>query len=233
MVPRWRAPVSYVTLWASFLALACVGGGERAARARTDSQSHAVTLKSLSWRPDSIFARQRCVPPGDTGAVPSSSDTGLVRPGAYALELVATAGSRSGAAATGHLVLDEAHQGDRSPRTERAAYDWPAGCTYLYGATDLEFRAVAAPMDEPCRTGAPTSECGDSLVPPPTSEDPVFPGVRGDRVALPPAQEGRPTTLLIGTVGNARLHQVVLDGAGIGLTTPRAVAAAHSGDEHQ
>lgn len=228
-VLRGRAPVSYAALWAGFLTLAWIGGCERAARATTDSQSHAVTLKSLSWRPDSIFASGRCMPPEDTGALPSLSDTALVSPGAYALELVATTGSRSGAATTGHLVLDEAHQGDRSPRTGRAAYDWPADSTYLYGATDLAFRAVAAPMDEPCRVGTPRSECGDPLVPPPNSEDPVFPGVRGSRGALPPPRVGRPTTLLIGTLGNARVHELSLDGAGIGLTTMRVDSTGFGG----
>lgn len=231
-VLRVRHAAGYATLRAGLVTVAWVSGCEHAAtheRTRSPIQRRSRVLEGNRWRADTVFAHLGCSPPGDTDAAPRSSDTALVAPGVYALELVATTGSQRGGAAAGHLVLNEAHRGDRSLRTGQVAYDWPTDSTYLYGATDLAFRAVAAPMDEPCRVGAAPSECGGPLVPPPNSEDPVFPGVRGSRGALPPPRVGRPTTLLIGTLGNARVHELSLDGAGIGLTTTRVDSAGFGG----
>jgi len=138
-------------------------------------------------------------------------------PGQYHFMLVAGRGSEVGARSAGILTLYPTSAADRSPvrPNERARADtleYP-----MYGATDLNFARVGAPLDYQGLSA-----------PPPASLDPLHPGVLvhceyDSSRTSPPG-----ITLLIGTVDNERVARtgvyfVRVDGAGIELTVRRIV----------
>jgi hypothetical protein len=122
------------------------------------------------------------------------ADAARLEPGRYRLTLVATRGSRQSHRSTGELWLWPTSAIDRSPT-------WPnerpgIGDTVdvpLYGAADLDWRNVAAPI----ALFVPASSARSSDAPRPDSRDPLHPGVLvrfGKRGPLE-----RVTTLFIGT----------------------------------
>jgi hypothetical protein len=154
-------------------------------------------LERASWNLDSaLHTTGDCVPTSDSLRTPNHS---RVQPGSYVLTLVATHGTRTRAHASGKLWLTTASSDDRSHRTGELADDTRTGA-YLYGATQRDFQAVAAPV-----------LTHDSIAPAPESDDPVYPGV----LALLNASQQ--TVLLIGTLSNTRRGPEWVDGEGIGL----------------
>jgi hypothetical protein len=126
--------------------------------------------------------------------------------GDYDLSLVSTCGTRAGGSASGGLTLVQALSTDRSPATGQLVAPESLKTILLYGWTDLDFRAVDAPL------------CRDEVAP--TSRDPVFPGVvlhSMDWMGVDPSSHLPPLTLLIGTVSNPRDGSLVTDGCGIFL----------------
>jgi hypothetical protein len=144
--------------------------------------------------------------------------------GAYELSFVATRGSRQGKTVRGNLVLASTAKTDRSPRTGEIAKDPDIRYFPLYGWLDANLLEVGAPL------------CPGGLAPPPSSRDPVFPGVIvqaidpawnfGDRVKRPP---GAPI-LAIGTLANMRNGRLGLDGCGIGLFVQAAGSGCWRGE---
>lgn len=123
-----------------------------------------------------------------------------VRPGEYLLTIVATSGSKSGSSSQGNLWLWPTSAQDRSPSTGELAGSYDKNSRPLYGATNLNFKHIGAPMDFAGRGSAPS----------PASRDPVFPGVLVLR-------DSRETVLTIGTLSTIRTDGIRLDGLGIGL----------------
>lgn len=123
-----------------------------------------------------------------------------IRPGEYLLTLVATSGSKSGSSSQGNLWLWPTSARDRSPSTGELVGSDDTNSHPLYGATNLNFKRIGAPMDFAGRGSEPS----------PTSRDPVFPGVLVLR-------DSRETVLTIGTLSNIRDDGIRLDGSGIGL----------------
>jgi hypothetical protein len=122
-----------------------------------------------------------------------------LRAGNYQLTLRADCGQRRGSTSEGRLTLVGASATDRSSTSGAVVVDLH-GPPQFYGWTPLDFRRVAAPI------------CNDGAAPPPTSQDPMRPGVlvRSKKSAAPPI-------ILIGTLSNLRTGSLFYDGCGIGL----------------
>jgi hypothetical protein len=137
--------------------------------------------------------------------------SGQLRAGDYRLSMTATSGSRRGNAVEGHLTLVRTAESDRSPRTGEQPK--PSDSRYLpfYGWTDADLSQVGAPL------------CLDGPAPPPSSRDPVFPGVLvlqlppGMKLATPVQRPMQAPILVTGTGRNIRDGGRRLDGCGIGL----------------
>jgi hypothetical protein len=126
--------------------------------------------------------------------------------GDYTLTLVTTRGLKAGSQATGSLWLNRTSPSDRSPKTGRRPAPSNQNGVPLYGAADLDFERVGAPVFR-----------DDALVPLPESRDPVRPGVvvlvqNWQSDTLP-----RGLVLVIGSLTNRRDDEGWLDGPGIGL----------------
>jgi hypothetical protein len=135
-------------------------------------------------------------------------------PGDYALSMVATQGSMVGGVVRGRLTLKPTSDADISPRTgQRSKGFLDTRNTPLYGWTDIDLNGVAAPI-------CPQSE---TLAPPPSSQDPVFPGVLvlkldpSWKLASRVMYRKEAPILVIGTGTNIRDGTQILDGCGIGL----------------
>lgn len=131
-----------------------------------------------------------------------------LRPGGYALRLVALEGSRAGSRVDGVLYLEQASRADRSPVTGEVA-ETPPTATPFYGWMKIDLSAVAAPV------------CRDDLHPQASSRDPVFPGVLvlNDDFA-PDARSARPPSMPLITVAsltNRRLDEGWVDGCGFAM----------------
>ena len=133
--------------------------------------------------------------------------------GEYVLRIAARAGSMQGAVTGGHVWLVPTSPEDRSPATGEVVAANLADARYmpLYGWTDVDLHRVGAPL------------CDDGT-PPPTSRDPVFPGILV--ITLDPAWAFEATgvtrpkdgpILVMGTASNMRDGRVRIDGCGIGL----------------
>lgn len=128
--------------------------------------------------------------------------TARIAAGRYVLTLIASDGAAPSARAHGVLWLHPTSHTDRSPRTGRGPSSAGVGVQeYLFGATSLDFRRVGAPV---------TMEPGDTITPPPTSIDPIRPGVLV-------SQGNSGTVVLISTLSNMRDDRNWLDGGGVGL----------------
>jgi hypothetical protein len=145
--------------------------------------------------------RSRCL------AMPAAPqpDTAL-SVGNYTLTLVTTSGLKAGSEATGSLWLARTSPADQSPRTGRRPASSSRRGVPFYGAVDLDFASVGAPVFR-----------DDTLVPPPESRDPVRPGVvvlmqNWGIDTLP-----RRLVLVIGSLTNRRDDEGWLDGPGIAL----------------
>lgn len=154
-------------------------------------------------------------------------DSARVPAGTYSLTVVATGGTRAGHRASGRLQLRPTSAADRSPKwpAERPPEGDTIG-TPLYGATDVDFAAVGAPVERL----NPTAYGGSDDAPPTGSTDPLHPGV----LALIQNAKGqglRQTGLVIGTLANRRVADGVLslDGAGIILWVRRFTASGFDG----
>jgi hypothetical protein len=135
-----------------------------------------------------------------------------VRPGAYRLTLVPTGRpARAGHAVTGSLWLWPARADDRSPRTGERTGGGPAARALLVGATD-------APLG---RAGVVLDRRDTAVFPPPTSRDPVYPGVVVYGAEVPPGSLAT-ATLWVGTANSRAPQQVrVADGPGAVLRALR------------
>jgi hypothetical protein len=124
------------------------------------------------------------------------------------LASAADMGSRAGKQAFGYLELRDVRTDDRSPRTGEIAV--PKADTQACGWTDADFEYVGAPM---CQKGSD---------PAPSSRDPVYPGIvlKGRASAAPTGDADAPE-LLVGTVGNLRNGEIILDGCGVALSVKR------------
>jgi len=129
-----------------------------------------------------------------------------VLPGDYVLHMVATEGSKRGATATGRLWLRSMSTSGYSPTPGRPAWSPSAISVLLYGATDVDLRAVGAPIDP------------DTKHPEPTSFDPARPGV-----------VAHANILRISTISNLPWDTVMSDGSGIGLGITSIDAEGFSG----
>jgi len=130
--------------------------------------------------------------------------------GDYELTLTAECGSRAGVSAHGRLALARARRTDASPRTGETAPEFEDRKVLLYGWTDLDFGAVGAIV-----YGTPA--------PPPTSRDPIYPGVLVVATSwflqIDPALSlpRNAPMMLIGTNSNSRMGALFTDGSGIAL----------------
>jgi len=127
----------------------------------------------------------------------------------YTLTIVATSGSRAGHQSRGVLRLVRTKPDDRSPETGETARDQSRTNIPFYGWTDADLSSVGAPL------------CSSAPHPPPSSQDPIYPGVLvelpGFRDALPPEQPPNAPVLTIGTLSNLRNGSTWRDGCGIAL----------------
>ena len=159
--------------------------------------AHRTSLPpQLEWRvpPSAVTA---CSP----SSAPADPKVGLVvRPGRYALTLVATSGTYTGTRSRGRLWLAKTSATDRSPRTGRLPARVDTLDMPLYGAASVDFGAVAALLGEET----------------PTSVDPIYPGVLAFAFRHDSPMPQR-VTLLIGSIGNVRDGTIGLDGSGIAL----------------
>jgi len=150
---------------------------------------------------------QRCTPTNDSLRTP---DSARISDGMYSLVFVATEGSKARSQVSGTLTLRPTSSADRSRRTgqgparaERRAevplWGWFTG--------DLQ------------RVGAPLPDRGDSTVPSPDSDDPIFPGVVVLVQNWQAPSRLRQTMLWISTGLNYRAERdwVMADGPGIVL----------------
>lgn len=160
----------------------------------------------------------------ESGEKPGSSgedaqvEAKQLRPGRYRIELVADEGAKKGASSKGDLTLITARPDDSSPVTSEKPTSRVGERYPLYGYTNLDFKAVDAPMPAKYERG--------EIPPAPDSRDPIYPGVLV--LELPPEGErvmGAKWILTIGTVSNMRTSRRVTDGAGIALRVK-----AHEGD---
>jgi hypothetical protein len=167
----------------------------------------AVTIHLLGH--DAAAQTRRIQGPACAAAGPPSTRSLPIAPGEYRLTVWDS--TRTGAPrVAGTLRLVPTRADDRSPRTRERAAAPRGDATPLYGYTQIDWRAVRAPM------------LPDSVDPPPESRDPVYPGV------LVHAGRGE-VTLTVGTVSNLRTGAALLDGAGIGLHVRRASGGSFGG----
>jgi len=129
-----------------------------------------------------------------------------LRAGGYTLTLVATEGTKRGERVSGQLWLWRTSPRDSSTRTGKVAVKVDTAAAPFYGATDLQFAVVAAPVYSD----------GSEAEPAPDSRDPVYPGVLV-LAGNPHDSMAALATLLISTVSNRRDGVWTLDGAGIAL----------------
>ena len=141
-----------------------------------------------------------------------------LRVGVYGLTLIATTGPRTGSSATGILKLRPAKASDKSPVTGHHPVRFNPREQMLIGSAMLDFAAVAAPV------GA-----DDTLIPPPSSEDPVRPGVLVLMENWQFRSAHKVPVLLIGTLDNRRDEEGWLDGPGIGLWVRKITDSTFSG----
>ncbi len=164
-----------------------------------------------------------CPAPGGPPAVAPH-----LSPGTYQLTLHADSGSRTGATAIGVLQLVASTPDDQSPITGQKPWlEWEAWHP-LYGWLEMDLASVGAPV------------FAEDWKVPPTSRDPITPGVLVD---VDVRSEGYPVgtpVLLVGTAGQTRnpatklpdgseVVTVAYDGAGIGLWVHRANSAGFAG----
>ena len=140
-----------------------------------------------------------------------------LRAGKYRLTLAASNGQWRGKEVSGSLELRKTTSADRSPRTGQTAHDSLA-LTPLWGATDVKFDVVGAPV--------PAS---DTLVPTPTSLDPVYPGVLVTILRSPIGAIPAGNILLIGTLTNRRADIGWMDGPGIALAVRQVDSSGFRG----
>jgi hypothetical protein len=97
---------------------------------------------------------------------------------------------------------------DRSPRTGQLALDPDLSMSPLHGWLEGSLDPVDPPL------------CEDYA--PPSSQDPVFPGVRvllpGDMMSFLPTRPKDAPLLLVGTLSNPRAVKTGHDGCGFGMT---------------
>lgn len=150
-------------------------------------------------------------PGGRTAADHASSES--FTPGKYRLILIAGRGSRVGARASGTLTLLPASGADRSPTEPNEPASTDTAGYPMYGATDLDFTRVGAPL------------MSDGFFPAPRSLDPLRPGVLVRVDAARGRVDSPSIELLIGTRDNLRDNRgfVMTDGAGIVLSVRRIV----------
>ena len=147
-----------------------------------------------------------CVPAPDN--LEAGRPAPIPSPGQYELTMVAVTGSHAGKQATGYMTLRAAHPGDVSPKTgERALTD--TADAPRYGWLTFDFAAVGAPVYLP-----------DALAPP-TSQDPVYPGVIVKATNPTQSNELPTLSLWIGTIDNRRDGKFGVDGGGIALNVLR------------
>jgi hypothetical protein len=165
------------------------------------------------------------------GMTNGAAQSKALQPGAYALSMTASEGSRKGGVVGGELVLVAATLNDKSSRTGERAKD-PGGWArpQFYGWTTIDFRGVGAPV------------CADPPNPSPSSRDPVYPGVlvisvpygpkgpfSGYGPKSPISGKDVVPTLLIGTVTNLRTGQNISDGCGIAMYVLAWDGQCHAG----
>jgi hypothetical protein len=141
-------------------------------------------------------------------------------PGRYKLTFAAEGGWKKGQSVQGILVLKPTSKDDRSPRTGQGPPEKENRDQFpLYGWYDGDLSAV----------GAPISTTGSA--PAPNSQDPIFPGVIVFMKVWNVGQAYKDGTpfLLIGTLSNSRTSEMLLDGAGIGLSINSTTANGFSG----
>jgi hypothetical protein len=146
-----------------------------------------------------------CAPPPRQ---PSTTPGTTLKAGEFSLTLVATEGPQRDSSVSGPLWLWPTSVSDSSPRTGKRAVATDTLRTPFYGATDVNFDAV----------GAPVFRHGPSdPTPSPDSRDPVYPGVLVFAGNRPGNSVGASATLVIGTLSNMRDGLISGDGEGIGL----------------
>jgi hypothetical protein len=182
------------------IALSACGGSERRVERRDDARAGAAAAS--------------CVPSIDA---PLTRSIPPIEPGRYALTLVATVGSRRGSIGRGRLWLASTSSQDRSPRTGEHPSEADTLARPTYGATDIDFTVVGAPIST-----------SDPTVPSPTSLDPIYPGVL-QLLANWDSDSPKQPILVIGTLANRRAGGVGVDGPGIGLFVRRRDAASFGG----
>lgn len=137
--------------------------------------------------------------------------------GEYNITFVAVKGRKSGSTASGRMWLQPTSPTDKSPRTGQSpAPNENIQGVPLYGWTDVNLSAVAAPMGS-------ASEIIN-----PESRDPIFPGVLVLVIDWDEARKGQ-IALVIGTLSNRRTTEGMLDGAGIGLFIEKLDSDAFAG----
>jgi len=166
-------------------------------------------------QPDSQSQVSKCLATSPS-AVPNRGVR--LRPGTYRLTLIATAGLRTGSSSTGILELRRATAQDRSPLTGHRPVRFNPREQLLIGSVTLDFAAVAAPIGT-----------DDTLIPSPSSTDPVRPGVLVLMQNWQSRSAPQTPVLLIGTLGNRRDEEGWLDGPGIGLWARSIADSAFSG----
>lgn len=148
-------------------------------------------------------------PAPDTAA---SSLPVTLQPGWYRLTVIETASGQHHHTnrVEGTLRLWATSPTDRSPSTGTRAAPDSAGSTPFFGATDIAWRQVHAPLAATADVNQPAS----------ASTDPVYPGVLALKTNWDPHTS---YVLTVGTVSNRRDGQVAVDGWGIGLWVQRAL----------
>lgn len=144
-----------------------------------------------------------------------------LRAGVYQITLAATRGPRSGEQAVGTLWLVRTSGSDSSPRFHTRPTRYDSLETPLYGALDLDFAKIGA-------TVFPT----DTMVPRPSSRDPVRPGVLVMMQNWQHPQLPHVPMLLVGSFTNIRDEPdglVSFDGPGIVLVVRRVMGVAFTG----
>jgi hypothetical protein len=175
--------------------------------------SQAVALAISLAHPLDAQAPSLCLATDTRTSAPHAE----LRAGKYRLTLAASNGQWRGKQVSGSLELRKTTSTDRSPRTGQAARDSLA-LTPLWGATDVKFHVVGAPV-----------LASDTLVPSPTSLDPVYPGVLVTILRSPIRANPVGNILLIGTLTNRRADIGWMDGPGIALAVRQVDSSGFRG----
>ena len=175
--------------------------------------SQAVALAISLAHPLDAQAPSQCQVTDTRTSAPHAE----LRAGKYRLTLAASNGQWRGKEVSGSLELRKTTSTDRSPRTGQTARDSLA-LTPLWGATDVKFDVVGAPVT-----------ASDTLVPAPTSLDPVYPGVLVRILRPPIGANPAGIVLLIGTLTNRRADIGWLDGPGIALAVRQVDSSGFRG----